>query len=730
MVTDNQNVKKKIQIKQDDCKKKIFNADNPIKDKKDDILGRTQFAEDISLSLLNYKTAESIIIGLNGEWGSGKSSVINLIKQCINNNSSDNTDKPVIIDFNPWMFSKREDITKYFFDEIRSAFSCYDKTIAKKIKRYSNLLSGLKDILILFEGSSQVVLIIKNLLCAVKWFNHFIRSPKSLMDIKNELNADLIKNKRNIIVFIDDIDRLTGEEIRELFRLVRVNADFAKIIYVIAFDRRIVEKSFEDQGKKYLEKIIQVNINVPFLSKERLSKFLLKELDRVIKTLPSVAQEYFNKDEYENNWDSIYRSGFRDFFKNIRDIKRFISGLEFNISRMCKNDVIEINPIDFIAVEAIRMFSHDFYLFMVKNSDLFTATTESRAGLSRKEIKEEIDTALNCIVEDNVDNRCRRAVKGLVKELFPQLGDIVCDSSIMEDKQKQLRICSEQFYDSYFNFIPGGDEGEISRYEITGILKKMNFMETFEQFLRKFMKTERIGRILGRIQDFTGDEKYIPKENVKNVIGALFNIYEGLSDISALMNESIFDSYTELSAGSIIYQLLNRESDKEKNFDLLKELIPKTKGLSIQFHTSAQKLIQVPIDKVISLQKICVEKINNADKKYLINHKKLRFLLYKWKEWGGLKQLTEFINQVLESDENTIVLVSNFISKKIELRNYKMEGSKELRYKDLGNFVNLGDVKTKLDKIKKSSPELYKEHKDTIDLFLKDWNLLEDQNNL
>jgi predicted KAP-like P-loop ATPase len=63
---------------------------------------------------LNYKADESIIIGLNGEWGSGKSSVINLIKQCINNNN-DNTDKPVMIDFNPWMFSRRDDITKYFF---------------------------------------------------------------------------------------------------------------------------------------------------------------------------------------------------------------------------------------------------------------------------------------------------------------------------------------------------------------------------------------------------------------------------------------------------------------------------------------------------------------------------------------------------------------------------------------------------------------------------------------
>ncbi|MDR0799952.1 MAG: KAP family NTPase, partial [Endomicrobium sp.] len=238
------------------------------------------------------------------------------------------------------------------------------------------MLSGYTPFLFEYDDSC-IALIIKNLNYFISFIKKaFIKAPKSLMDIKNELNAHLIKNKRNIIVFIDDIDRLTNEEIREIFRLVRVNADFGKMIYVIAFDRHIVEKSFEEQGKEYLEKIIQVNVNVPFPSKERLSQFLHKELNRVIKTLPASAQKYFNKDEDENNWNSIYRSGFRDFFKNIRDIKRFISGLEFNISRMCKNDMIEINPIDFIAVEAIRMFAYDFYLFMAKNSVLFTATTK------------------------------------------------------------------------------------------------------------------------------------------------------------------------------------------------------------------------------------------------------------------------------------------------------------------------------------------------------------------
>ncbi|MDR0820154.1 MAG: hypothetical protein LBN19_01310 [Endomicrobium sp.] len=67
--------------------------------------------------------------------------------------------------------------------------------------------------------------------------------------------------------------------------------------------------------------------------------------------------------------------------------------------------MIEINPIDFIAVEAIRMFAYDFYLFMAENSVLFRAKNELEfkiLGLSKEKIKEEIDAALtNCIGEDN-----------------------------------------------------------------------------------------------------------------------------------------------------------------------------------------------------------------------------------------------------------------------------------------------------------------------------------------
>ncbi|GHT14876.1 hypothetical protein AGMMS49571_11240 [Endomicrobiia bacterium] len=209
----------------------------------------------------------------------------------------------------------------------------------------------------------------------------------------------------------------------------------------------------------------------------------------------------------------------------------------------------------------------------------------------------------------------------------------------------------------------------------------------------------------------------------------MFNIYEDLPGILSPISESInkmLDSYPKDSAQFIMNQLLSRETDKEKNFNLLKELIPQTKGLSMQFdktRTQTPNSFQIPPDKIIFLQKICVEKINSADKKYLINHKDLRFLLYKWKEWGGSKQLTEFINQVLESNKNTIVLVSRFISvsEEIEPRNGEIERIKKLQYlyKELSDFVNLEDIKTKLDEIKKFYPKLYEEHRNTIDLFLK-----------
>ncbi len=51
-----------------------------------------------------------------------------------------------------------------------------------------------------------------------------------------------------IVIVLDDIDRLSTNEIREVFKLVRLTASFPNIIYVLAFDRLRVELALQEQG--------------------------------------------------------------------------------------------------------------------------------------------------------------------------------------------------------------------------------------------------------------------------------------------------------------------------------------------------------------------------------------------------------------------------------------------------------------------------------------------------
>jgi len=61
----------------------MFIYDKPIETEKDDFLGRKRFSQHLGKALLDWKEKESLVIAIYGEWGSGKSSVINLASESI-----------------------------------------------------------------------------------------------------------------------------------------------------------------------------------------------------------------------------------------------------------------------------------------------------------------------------------------------------------------------------------------------------------------------------------------------------------------------------------------------------------------------------------------------------------------------------------------------------------------------------------------------------------------------
>jgi len=172
-------------------------------------------------------------------------------------------------------------------------------------------------------------------------------SEKTLKQLKDELNNLILERKKRLLIVIDDIDRLNTKEIKQIFQLIKLNADFNNTIYLLAFDRNIVEKSLEEQegvsGKEYLEKIVQVSFDVPLVQKQKLYSYLFSQLDSIVKVVPEKIWD-------ASRWGNLFHAGFKDMFSSLRDVKRYVNSLKFNFSLIQQGASFELNPIDFIGL--------------------------------------------------------------------------------------------------------------------------------------------------------------------------------------------------------------------------------------------------------------------------------------------------------------------------------------------------------------------------------------------
>nr|NJM04346.1 hypothetical protein [Desulfobacula sp.] len=390
---------------------------------------------------------------------------------------------------------------------------------------------------------------------------------------------------------------------------------------------------------------------------------------------------------------------------------------------------MEVNPIDFIAIEAIRVFVPNFYLFMRDKNVLFTSTDRSdRNSADENPRRDEIEKAFN-----ELPNEMKESVLELIKRLFPQIDGVFKygysshGHEWQSDWSGNLRVCATNNFDSYFTLIPGGDEEELSQFEIEEILSKIESLEDFEKIIREYIDKNKIRKVLQRIQDFTADHNRISQGNAKNVVQVLFNISDDLPEEKIGM----WDFGADMDLSRIINQLLKRETDKNKNFEVLKETILMSKGLSgplqrISLESSKKEKGKasyeclIPEDNVEDLQKLCLEKIKTTCNDILLNHKDLLSILYRWRHWDKEKNWENFIKKNSEDDHNMMLLISKFISesKSNAMGDYGVITKKEFNYKNLSDFFDLEQMKARLDKIKRQNNKLYNDKKDIIDLFL------------
>ena len=79
-------------------------TDTPIKAREQDLIGRTPFAERLADILKSAAGPESLVIGLYGPWGSGKTSVINLVENALSRKDDDGKAGVSVVRFEPWNY--------------------------------------------------------------------------------------------------------------------------------------------------------------------------------------------------------------------------------------------------------------------------------------------------------------------------------------------------------------------------------------------------------------------------------------------------------------------------------------------------------------------------------------------------------------------------------------------------------------------------------------------------
>lgn len=289
-------------------------------------------------------------------------------------------------------------------------------------------------------------------------------NDKSNATLKSEISLLLSRREAKLLIIVDNLDRLTGEEIRKMFAVIRVNSDFPNVIFLLAFDRAAIEKSLEGENgissREFLEKIVQVSFEIPYVGIPTLRRILLTEIESLISNYPKIKNMFFG--ENNANWANVYYSGFEELFTSLRNIRRYMNNFRFNFTHLLNEDILEVNPIDLIALEAIRIFEPDYYDFMKVHDYVFISLGSYRYDLSTKdERKENFENSL--LIVRNEKNRS--GVERIVRRLCPQIDGLYTNTTYSNRESSwfsNLNICSPDRFGRYFTLLPGDDESELT----------------------------------------------------------------------------------------------------------------------------------------------------------------------------------------------------------------------------------------------------------------------------
>ena len=652
----------------------MYYSDKPILTSEEDSLKRKYFAELMAKALVNLQNSDTFTIGLYGRWGNGKTSLVNMMLKEIEKHQTEE-ENLIVVHFEPWNFSNTEQLLEQFFVRLTNVFrNSKDEKMRKvgdALEKYSDafeiaeVIPYVGGLLSLFgkKGSEALGKKLKKGI-----------GEKDILKQKENVISLLNQQEKRVLIVIDDIDRLNNEQIRQVFQLITSVAKFPNTTYLLVFDKEIVvkalEKVQEGSGEEYLEKIIQMPIQIPDIHQKEFRKVLFDRLDRIIASFEGVMFE-------QAHWNTMFEPCVEPLIKNLRDINRLCNSIQFKLSALAT----EVDFTDLLVVSAIEIAYPSIYEWIKANKSILTGELDFSSFLLRdKPQKEQYEIYFaeldKRLVRENRKYENEKEAEKVIEilaRLFPYFGKKIGKTMEIYDLdlfRKSNRIAHPEKFERYFNLnveyidlrtaqvanaIYGMQQKELSAYII-----ELDKEEASYEFLQE---------IKASIEDITSDR-------AKTIIASIF---ECASKLDMVTRKSILSTSASNYAEHLVLPLFER-IDAEERIDFWKTQINDSdlnslpviaqiiNMMELGYGRLAAKGEERGYEKVISLEELLiVEKEFSERVKILLNIDSMfdfadyRMILYLMENFEP-EYTEERLNSELQKDINVLKYLKSTVS--------------------------------------------------------------------
>ncbi|MCM3780658.1 KAP family P-loop NTPase fold protein [Microbacterium hydrocarbonoxydans] len=441
-------------------------ADDPISSMDDDNLDRSKFIAGLESILFRVHGSEqSSVLALIGAWGSGKSSVLAQLTSKLEMPPHTTDGDPgrswVAIAFNPWYFQDLASLQSGFFAELLDALP-----LRASWDRARDSIAGLGRAIAPFGAIFGLVGL--DATGPLNGLATAIGTDQGVATKRRMAEDALRKAESPVLVIIDDVDRLDPPELLLLFKLIRLVGRLPNVHYLLAYDENTLLDALSRTGLvgsqdprraiDYLEKIVQIRLDMPPVRDEQLSSWVNSALERLASTHGLSLD-----DEVSRRFSSAYFGHLRQRLATPRGVKRYFAQVDVFLAGLLQ----EVDLVDFLLISWIRSAEPLLYRAIIDNRGRLLgdfSTISSEWGTGKRDTAAEHAFWEGILADARVAPEHRAGVAQLVGQLFPRFEHQWSQRnySYSGDKPASTRIAHPHYFDRYFAFaVPAEDLSDL-----------------------------------------------------------------------------------------------------------------------------------------------------------------------------------------------------------------------------------------------------------------------------